>query len=129
LILINILVANIIGMALYSYTASYLHYLGAEPAIILLIVTIFPLTTVIFPPFLGKFSDQKQNRILFILVGQIGIILSFILILFTQNLIVFAILLFIWGFFSSSHSMIGVLYAELVQNDQKLISYYTAMIS
>ena len=68
LILLSILVFNTAGIGLIVYLPKYLLYLGVENPVIQLIMTIFPLTLFVFPPILGKISDKRQNRILFITI-------------------------------------------------------------
>ncbi|MCK4383955.1 MAG: MFS transporter, partial [Candidatus Lokiarchaeota archaeon] len=51
------------------------------------------------------------------------------LMLFTKNLILINISLFLFGFFASSFTILFTLYAELVQNDSIKISYYNAAIA
>jgi len=129
IILISVLISNTAGMAVYTYISRYLLFLEVNFSIIPVIVSIFALTSVIFPPFLGKYSDKLQNRYLFIFIGAIGMFLTFLLLIFTQNLFFIIIFLFMYGFFSASFGLIFVLYAELVENDEKYITYYTASIS
>ena len=127
LILFSILVFNTAGIGLVVYLPKYLLYLGIENPLIQLIMTIFPLTLFVFPPLLGKISDKRQNRILFIIIGAFGIVLSFILFLFTQNLFLIVILSLMYGFFGASYRIMFTLYAELVDNDTRYISYYNAV--
>ncbi|MHA1272688.1 MAG: MFS transporter [Promethearchaeota archaeon] len=128
-ILFSVLFYNSISMAVYTYLSRYLLFLGANYFAIQMIVTIFPLTSVIFPPILGKISDSIQKRLPFVLIGQIGIVLVLYLLTLTKDLIIISVIIFIWGFFSSCLGLNSVLYAEIVENDQKLISYYSAMVS
>jgi MFS family permease len=93
-----------------------------------LIITIFPLTAFIFPPLYGFFSDKIQNRYIFIIIGTIGMVFAYLILLWTQNLILIVILLFVFGFFMASSNLFLTLYAELVQDDKTLISYYNAII-
>jgi MFS family permease len=115
-------------MAIYSYFPPYLLALGYNKLVVQLIVTIFPLTSAIFPPIIGKFSDKIQKRYVFFLFGGIGLTLVFILLSLFMELILIVILLFVFGFMSASFGIIFILYQELVLNDQKYISYYNAMI-
>ncbi|MHA2007029.1 MAG: MFS transporter [Promethearchaeota archaeon] len=126
LILFSILFLNIGGIGLVTYLPSYLKFLGTKNPLIQLIMTIFPLSLFLFPPLLGKFSDKIQNRLIFIIVGSSGAILTFILFLFTQNIILIVILSLLYGFFGASYRIIFTLYAELVHNDVKYISYYNS---
>ena len=127
LILLSILVFNTAGIGLIVYLPKYLLYLGVENPVIQLIMTIFPLTLFVFPPILGKISDKRQNRILFIIIGAFGIVLSLILFLFTQNLFLIVILSLSYGFFGAAYRIMFTLYAELVDNDTRYISYYNAV--
>jgi MFS family permease len=90
-------------------------------------MTIFPLTLFIFPPILGSISDKIQNRIYFVVIGAIGVIISFILLIFTKNILLVVLLSLIWGFFGASYRTIFTLYSELVRNNQKYISIYNAL--
>lgn len=126
--MISVLILNTAGIGLIAYLPEYLlEYLGINNPIIQLIMTIFPLTLFIFPPLLGKYSDKIQNRILFIIFGASGVMLAFFLLMFIQDLIFIVILSFIYGFFGALYRIIFTLYAELVQNDTKYISYYNAV--
>lgn len=127
LILFSILVLNTAGIGLVIYLPKYLEYLGVEKPVIQLIMTIFPLALFVFPPLLGKFSDKIQNRILFIIIGAFGVVLSLVLFLFTQNLFLIVIISLLYGFFGAAFRIIFTLYAELVDNDVKYISYYNAV--
>lgn len=127
LILFSILVLNTAGIGLVTYLPKYLLFLGIENPLIQLIMTIFPLTLFVFPPLLGKISDKRQNRILFIIIGAFGIVLSFILFLFTQNLFLIVLLSLMYGFFGAAYRIMFTLYAELVDNDTRYISYYNAV--
>lgn len=128
LILISDLILSTAGIGLITYLPDFLDdYLEINNPIIQLIMTIFPLTLFIFPPLLGKYSDKIQNRILFIIFGATGVMLTFFLLIFIQDLMIIIILSFIYGFFGALYRIIFTLYAELVQNDTKYISYYNAM--
>ena len=127
LILLSILVLNTAGIGLVIYLPKYLEYLGIETPVIQLVMTIFPLTLFVFPPLLGKLSDKIQNRILFIIIGAFGAVLTFILFLFPQNLFLIVTLSLLYGFFGAAFRIIFTLYAELVDNDTKYISYYNAV--
>ena len=61
------------------------------------------------------------------LVGAVGLILTFILLMLTLSLILILILLFMFGLFSACSSVNLVLFQEYVENDQVYISYYTAL--
>ena len=128
LILFSVLVLNTASIGLVIYLPRYLDiYLKIEKPVIQLVMTIFPLTLFVFPPLLGKISDKIQNRILFIIIGAFGAVLSFILFLFTQNLFLIVILSLLYGFFGAAFRTIFTLYAELVDNDTRYISYYNAV--
>ncbi len=127
LILFSILVLNTAGIGLVIYLPKYLEYLDVEKPVIQLIMTIFPLTLFVFPPLLGKISDKIQNRILFIIIGAFGVVLSLVLFLFTQNLFLIIIISLLYGFFGAAFRIIFTLYAELVDNDVRYISYYNAV--
>ena len=127
LILFSTLVLNTASIGLIAYLPKYLEYLKIESPVIQLIMTIFPLTLFVVPPLLGKISDKIQNRILFIIIGAFGIVFSFILFLFTQNLVLIVALSLLYGFFGALFRIIFTLYAELVDNDIRYISYYNAI--
>jgi MFS family permease len=114
-------------MMLLTYIPTFLESLGMEPSIITLTVTVFMSALVIFPPFLGKYSDKLQNRVYFIYFGSGGMLITLVLLLFNQDLIILNIELFILGFFTSFLTIYVTLYSELVQNDTKWISYFNAI--
>ena len=116
-------------MMLYTYLPLYLKFLGVPIPIVTLTMTFAMSTFFIFPPLLGRYSDKLQNRIYFIFIGSVGMLITLIFLLFTNNFIILNILLFIFGFFTSSLTIILTLYSELVQNDQKWISYYNSICS
>ncbi len=93
-----------------------------------LIITIFPLTAFIFPPLYGYLSDKTQNRFLFILFGMIGLNFAFLFLYLYQDLMLTVILLFFFGFFMASSNLLMTLFAELVEDDKKMISYFNAII-
>ncbi|MHA1489202.1 MAG: MFS transporter [Promethearchaeota archaeon] len=128
LILISVILFNTIGMAVYTYIPLYLLNLGAEKTILQLIVTILPLTSFVFPPFLGKYSDKIQKRFPFIIIGAIGITVAFTILLFWHDMTALIVFLLIYGFFSACAGTIFVLFQELVENDPRYISYYNAAI-
>jgi MFS family permease len=115
------------AMMVIAFIPQYLTSLGTPTPILQLIMTIFLSTLFIFPYFLGKYSDKIQNRLYFIIIGTAGMILTPFLLLFTTNLILITILLFIFGFFASAFTLFFTLYSELVQNNSKWISYYNAI--
>jgi MFS family permease len=121
------LVLNTASIGLVVYLPKYLSYLGVERPLIQLIITIFPLTLFVFPPIIGKFSDKIQNRFIFIVIGAFGVVLSFVLFLFTQDLYLMIILSFLYGFFGATFRIIFTLYAELVDNDTRYLSYYNSI--
>jgi MFS family permease len=127
LILFSVLVLNTASIGLVVYLPKYLTYLGIERPLIQLIMTIFPFTLFVFPPLIGKLSDKIQNRFIFIFVGAFGIVLSFILFLFTQDLYLMIILSFLYGFFGATFRIIFTLYAELVENNTRYLSYYNSV--
>ncbi len=116
-------------MLLYTYLPKYLLFLGIESPIITLTMTFAMSTFFIFPPLLGKYSDKLQNRIYFIMLSPLGTFTTLILLLFTKNIIVLNILIFIFGFFISFGTICFTLFIELVQNDKKWISYYNSICS
>ncbi|MDX1797994.1 MAG: MFS transporter [Candidatus Lokiarchaeia archaeon] len=111
-----------------TYVPRYIINLGVNKPLMQLIITIFPLTAFIFPPLYGYLSDKTQNRRIFILIGTIGLSIVLLILFLFQNLILLVILLFFFGFFMASSSLLLTLFAELVENDKKLISYYNAII-
>ena len=114
-------------MMLYTYLPQYLIFIGTEPPIITLTMTFAMSTFFIFPPLLGRYSDKLQNRIYFIFIGPVGMLITLVLLLFTRNIIILNILIFIFGFFTSSVTIYLTLFSELVQNDKKWISYYNSV--
>jgi len=127
LILISVLITNTVGLGTITYFAKYLVYLDTKRALIQLIVSIIPLTAFIFPLLFGFFSDKIQNRSIFIIFGTIGLSFSSLMLLSTQNLIVIIMLLFLFGASMASTNLSLALYVELVEDDQKLISYFNAV--
>ena len=116
-------------MMLYTYLPQYLIFIGTEPPIITLTMTFAMSTFFIFPPLLGRYSDKLQNRIYFIFIGPIGMLVTLVLLLCTRNIIILNILIFIFGFFTSSVTIYLTLFSELVQNDKKWIAYYNSICS
>jgi len=115
-------------MAAFAYTPRYLYdYLKVDITAIQLIVTIFPFTWFVFPPILGKLSDKIQNRLIFMIVGAVGLVITSILLMLTLNLILIIILLSLIGFFGTSSTICLVLFQEYVENDQVMVSYYYAI--
>ena len=128
LILFSIFIINTAGIIVYTYIPKYLLFLGIERPVMQLLITIFPLTAFIFPPLYGFFSDKMQNRIIFILFGTLGITFAYFFLSLTQNLILIIILLFFFGFFMASSNLLMTLFAELVEDDKTLISYFNAIV-
>jgi len=128
LILISVFITNMVAIVVYTYVPKYLLYLGTTKPLMQLIITIFPLTAFLFPPLYGYFSDKFQNRFVFIVFGTIGINFSIFFLFLTRDLIVIIILLFFFGFFMASSNLNMTLFAELVEDDKKLISYFNAII-
>jgi len=124
----TVFITNTVGMAVYTYVPKYILYLGIDKPLMQLIVTIFPLTAFLFPPLYGYFSDKIQNRFVFIVFGTIGINFAFLFLFFAQDLILMGVLLFFFGFFMASSNLYITLFAELVEDDKTLISYYNAII-
>ena len=129
LILISISISYFAVMIIYAYLPQYLLSLNTPAPMIQLTRSIFISTLFIFPSIIGKLSDKFQNRYYFILIGTLGMIISIFLLLFTKNLILINILLFIFGFFAASFVILFTLYVELVQNDPKKISLYNASMA
>ncbi len=113
-------------MALYTYLPRYLYYMGIEKSIIQLVSTIMAFTNFVFPPLVGNYSDKIQNRYYIFIFGAIGDTILFSWLLFHRTLIMIIIALFAHGFFSACFGLILVLFQELVENDQKMISYLNA---
>jgi len=128
LILISVFLINTTGMVIYTYASTYLLDLGTDKSLMQLIVTIFPLTAFLFPPLYGFLSDKYQNRIVFLLVGTIGMSFAFLMLSLTRDLIFTSLFLFLFGFFMASSNISFTLYSELVEDDKKYISYYNAVI-
>ncbi len=116
-------------MLLLTFLPQYLVFLGMEPAAITLTMTIIMSTFFIFPSFLGKYSDKLQNRIYFIFALPIGILITLAFLLFTRDIIILNILLFVFGFFTSFLTVYLTLFSELVQNDKNWVSFYNAICS
>ncbi|MHA2086870.1 MAG: MFS transporter [Promethearchaeota archaeon] len=127
LLLISAFIIFLAAWMIMAFLPQYLQVLGAPGPILQIIITIFLSTLFIFPYFLGKYSDKIQNRKYFVLIGTAGMILIPFLLLFTINLILITIILFIFGVFASTSSLLFTLYSELVQNNSKWISYYNAI--
>ncbi|MHA2035348.1 MAG: MFS transporter [Promethearchaeota archaeon] len=127
LLLISAFIIFLAAWMIMAFLPQYLQVLGAPGPILQIIITIFLSTLFIFPYFLGKYSDKIQNRKYFVLIGTAGMILIPFLLLFTINLILITIILFIFGIFASTSSLLFTLYSELVQNNSKWISYYNAI--
>ncbi|MFW9818305.1 MAG: MFS transporter [Candidatus Thorarchaeota archaeon] len=125
-ILISVFFIYISIMLLISFLPSYLGFLGIEPTAITLSMTIIMFTLFIFPPFLGKLSDKIQNRIYFIYLFPVGMVFSLVLLIFTKDIILLNIILFMFGFFISFLTVYLTLFSELVQNDKKWVSYYNS---
>ncbi len=111
LILISVFLINTAAIIVYTYIPRYLLFLGIERAVMQLIVSVFPLTAFIFPPIYGYLSDKIQNRIIFIIIGTLGITFSYFLLFLTKNVILIVIIsnkkcnpycnpfIFIWFFY------------------------------
>ncbi|NVM34154.1 MAG: MFS transporter [Candidatus Lokiarchaeota archaeon] len=128
LILFSVFIINTAAIIVYTYVPKYLLFLGIEKPLMQLIITIFPLTAFIFPPLYGFYSDKIQNRYKFILFGSIGITIAYFFLLLTQNLILIVVLIFLFGFFMASSNLLITLFAELVEDDKTLISYFNASV-
>ena len=128
LILISTFLINTAAMVVYTYTSTYLLYLGTSKSLMQLIVTIFPLTAFSFPPLYGFLSDKYQNRIVFLLIGTFGMIFAFLMLSLTRDLIFTTLFLFLFGFFMASSNISFTLYSELVEDDKKYVSYLNAII-
>jgi len=128
LILISVFLINTTGMVIYTYVSTFLLDLGTDKSLMQLIVTIFPLTAFLFPPLYGFLSDKYQNRIVFLLIGTIGISFAFLMLSLTRDLIFITLFLFLFGLFMASANISFTLYSELVEDDKKYISYYNAII-
>ncbi|MBD3197295.1 MAG: MFS transporter [Candidatus Lokiarchaeota archaeon] len=128
LILISVVLTNIMGMAFYSYLARYLIFLKADKITTQVIVTLFPLTSFIFPPLIGNLSDKYQKRTLLIIIGSLSLPLIFVFMHFIDNVILIVVFIFIYGFFLAFININFVLYQELVANDQSYISYFNSGI-
>ncbi|MFW9987214.1 MAG: MFS transporter [Candidatus Odinarchaeota archaeon] len=127
LILLSVFIINTASITLITYLPRYLDFLSIERPIIQLVITIFPLTSFIFPPIYGYYSDKIQKRYIFIFIGFLGMCFIYFLLLFlNQNLFILVLLIFIFGFFMGSYSLLLTLFAELVENDKTFISYYNA---
>ena len=126
LILISVIISGSIGIALFSYIPVLLKTLGYEAPVIQLVSTIFPLTTAVLPPIMGRISDKIQRRAPFFIIGSAGVSLVLFLLGFADNLILIAILMFIYGFMSANYMLIFIYYQEIVQNNSRFIAYYNA---
>jgi len=115
-------------MVIYTYVSTFLLDLGTDKSLMQLTVTIFPLTAFLFPPLYGFLSDKYQNRIVFLLIGTIGISFAFLMLSLTRDLIFITLFLFLFGLFMASSNISFTLYSELVEDDKKYISYYNAII-
>ncbi|MFX0021638.1 MAG: MFS transporter [Candidatus Hermodarchaeota archaeon] len=128
LILISVFVLNSAGIIVYTYVPKYLLNLGVDTALTQLIITIFPLMAFIFPPIYGHLSDKIQNRFIFITFGTIGLNFTFLFLFIFKDLILMIVFLFTFGFFMASSNLLMTLFAELVEDDKKLMSYFNAAI-
>lgn len=128
LILISVFIINTSAIIVYTYAPKYLLYLGTEKPLMQFIITIFPLTSFLFPPLYGYFSDKTQKRFIFIVFGTIGMNISYFFLFLIQDLILIVIVFFFFGFFMASSSLLMTLFAELVEDDKRLISYINAII-
>lgn len=128
LILLSVFIINTAAIIVYTYVPKYLLFLGIEKPLMQLIITIFPLTAFVFPPLYGFYSDKIQNRYIFILLGTIGVTFTYFFLFLTKNLVFIVILLFIFGFFMASSNLLMTLFAELVEDDKTLISYFNASV-
>ncbi|MFX1551429.1 MAG: MFS transporter [Promethearchaeota archaeon] len=124
----SVFVLNTTAIIVYTYVPRYIINFGVSEPLMQLIITIFPLTAFVFPPLYGYLSDKTQNRYVFVLFGTIGLNIVFLFLFLFQNLILIVILLFFFGFFMASSNLLMTLFAELVEDDKKLISYYNAII-
>ncbi|MHA2281276.1 MAG: MFS transporter [Promethearchaeota archaeon] len=127
LILISAFMIFFAAMMVVAFLPQYLISLGTPKPLLQIIITIFLSTLFIFPYFLGKYSDRIQNRLYFMIIGTAGMIFTPFLLLFTANLILITIILFLFGFFASFSTIFFTLYSELVQNKSNWISYYNAI--
>ena len=128
LILLSVFIINTSAIIVYTYVPKYLLFLGIENPLMQLIITIFPLTAFVFPPLYGFYSDKIQNRYIFILFGTVGITFAYFFLFLTQNLILIVLLIFFFGFFMASSNLLITLFAELVEDDKTLISYFNASV-
>lgn len=128
LILLSVFIINTAAIIVYTYVPKYLLFLGIEKPLMQLIITIIPLTAFVFPPLYGFYSDKIQNRHIFILFGTIGTTFVYFFLFLTQNLILIVVLLFLFGFFMASSNLLMTLFAELVEDDKTLISYFNASV-
>ncbi len=128
LILISVFIINTASIAVYTYIQKYILDLGVDLPLTQLIITIFPLTAFIFPPLYGHLYDKTQNRFIFILFGTIGLNFTFFFLFLFKDLVLLVIFLFLFGFFMASSNLLMTLFAELVEDDKKLISYFNAAI-
>ncbi|MFW9826623.1 MAG: MFS transporter [Candidatus Thorarchaeota archaeon] len=116
-------------MMMLTYLPQFLTVLEIESSIITLTMTVFMFSLFLFPSFIGKYSDKLQNRIYFIFIGTIGMLITIFFLLFTRNIILLNIEIFIFGFFTSFLTIYLTLFSELVQDDKKWISYYNSICS
>lgn len=116
-------------MMMLTYLPQFLAFLEIESSIITLTMTVFMSSLFLFPSFIGKYSDKLQNRIYFIFFGTIGMLITIFCLLFTRNIILINIEIFIFGFFTSFLTIYLTLFSELVQDDKKWISYYNSICS
>lgn len=114
-------------MAIYTYLPRYLSELGINNSIIQLVSSISAFTNFLFPPIMGSYSDKIQKRYRLFIIGAISDTFLFIFLSFYQNLFLIITALFVHGFFYSAIKLTAILFQELVENDQKLISYLNAV--
>jgi len=127
LILASVLIANTTGMGVFAYAPRYLLNLGVNVIVIQLILTFFILTSVVFPPLIGKLSDKIQHRSMLFKFGAVGVSIIFFIFTTVFNLVLIIILMVLYGFFGTFARLKFVLFAELVENDHRYIAYYAAI--
>jgi MFS family permease len=126
LLLISALIYGAAAMALIYYLPRYLLDLGFDLPIIQLVTTLYPFSTILLPQILGRYSDKKQNRYVFFLLGSIGASLLYLALIFTKNLTVITIILIIYSMCGASYRISFTLYQELTKNNPKFVTFYNA---
>jgi MFS family permease len=114
-------------MALIYYLPRYLLDLGYSLPITQLVTTVYPFSAIFLPQILGRYSDKIQKRYLFLVLGSIGASILYLVLIFTQNLVLITILLIFYSMCVASYRLSFTLYQELTKNNPKFVTFYNAI--